>query len=235
MNPMTRACNIFSAVLLLMLGGAWQSTGCSLISIPPVEVSPDEVVFTGRVVEVVEHGQGSAALWGIRVMVVESILSPGRPAADYIVFPFVLSFDCSKNPVSKDWLLKEYPIGVSVWVVGNRFESDNSGRLWEAWEGSGSYMARNSTRPLATGRTIFDYQDNPNAFLAEFELRKDLLRLKGSRTPREKERILRRLAFYHGFKEQEDRFRYLVERHLEDKVAVDELMRFYTRKVRRDA
>ena len=147
MNPTTTACNIFSAVLLLMLRGAWQASGCSLIVIPPVEVDSDQAVFTGRVVEVVEHGQGDAALWGVRVTVLESILSPGGPAADYVVFPFVLSFDCSKNPVSKDWLLKEYPIGRSVWVVGSRLESDNSGRLWEAWEGSGSsLLSKNAWR-----------------------------------------------------------------------------------------
>jgi hypothetical protein len=235
MTPTTKACYIFSAVLLLMLRGAWQASGCSLISIPPVEVNPDEAVFSGRVVGMVEHGQGGPALWGIRVTVLESILSPGGLVEEYIVFPFFLGSDCSKSPVPKDWLQKEYPLGASVWVVGSRFESDDSGRLWETWEGSGSYIARNSTRPVATARTMFDYRDNPNALLAEFELRKDLLRLKQSRTPREKERILQRLAFYHGFKEHEDRFRYLVERHLEDKVAVAELMRFYTRKVRRGA
>lgn len=204
--------------------------------IPPIDVDPKEAVFTGRVVGVVQRSQdGVGPTWGLKVKVHESILPPHTLPNEYFVYPFWLGADCAKVPVDKSWLLKSYPIGSAVWVIGSHLETAQSEKELEVWEGGGSYMDMNVKPNHTTAKSIFVYGEESADLISVFELRKDFLRLNQSTTPQAKEAILRRIAFYRWFRVQEETFSRLVYHHLKDKILAEKVMHFYEQEVKGDA
>lgn len=85
---------------------------------PPIDVDPEEFVFIGTVTELTElsgQGSGKDPSVGVRVRVRESIHRPqwAKPSEEYIVHPFSLGADCSKNRYGKQWILKDYAPGTT--------------------------------------------------------------------------------------------------------------------------
>jgi hypothetical protein len=236
LHSIIKARYVAVAMLQLLALSSCEVSGCSLIPIPPIDVDPKEVAFTGRVVGIVQRSQdGVGPTWGLKVRVHESILPPHALSSEYFVYPFWLGTDCAKVPVDKSWLLKSYPVGSSVWVIGSHLEAAESEQELEVWEGTGGHMDMNVKPNRTTAKSVFVYERGSDDFISEFELRKDLLRLSQSPTPQAKEAILRRIAFYRWFRVQEEAFSRLVYHHLRDKILAERVMRFYEQEVKGDA
>ena len=223
-----------SLLLALSLFGLWsgRGSGCELIVEPPIDVDPEEFVFTGTVTELTElpvQGTERVPLVGVRVRVRESILRPqwAKASEEYVVHPFSLGIDCAKNRKGKQWILEDYAPGTEVWVIARKLNSGSDIDL-EVWEGDGAYMMPNPKPPTSAG-VVSDYRKIKASLLPEFELRKDLLRLHQSSNDRERERILMRLAFYPGYRWQgrEERFLALVNSHIKNRRSVERVLRVY--------
>ena len=220
---------IFSILGLLWPG---RGSGCDLIVKPPIDVDPEEFVFIGTVIELAESpGQGpeKEPNVSVRVRVRESILRPqwAKPSEKYVVHPYAVGIDCAKNHKSKQWILKDYKPGTEVWVIARKLDSGSDIDL-EVWECDGAYMMPNS-KPPTSARAVSDYRKIKDSVLPEFELRKDLLRLRRSSNDREREKILMRLAFYPGYRwqGQEARFEALVKSKIKDRKSVERVLRTY--------
>jgi hypothetical protein len=201
-----------------------------LITIPPIQVDPEELVFIGTVTELTElPGQEleGKPLVGVGVRVRESILRPrwAKPSEEYVVHLFHLGADCTKNRADKQWILEEYTPGTEVWVIARKLDSGSDIDL-EVWEGDGTYMMPNS-KPPTSARAVSDYRKIKDSVLPELELRKDLLRLRKASSDREREKILKRLAFYQGYRWYEERFLALLNANLKDKKSIERMVQFY--------
>ena len=197
---------------------------------PPIEVDPEEFVFTGTVTELVElpdQGPQVDSTVGVRVRVRESILRPrwAKPSGEYIVHLFSLGADCIKRRRGEQSILEDYAPGTEVWVIARKAGSGSDIDL-EVWEGDGAYMMPNP-KPPTSARAVSDYRKIKASLLPEFELRKDLLRLRQSSSDREREKILMRLAFYPDYRWREERFLALVNSNLKSRKSIEKVLRVY--------
>jgi len=230
----TKPALILTVFLLLLFGADW-SFGCTTISIPPVDIDPDEAVFTGKVTEIMSRAPSAPTgetIWGVRVTIEEAISLPSdaKDIKEYVVYLFALGPACTKVPMLKDWILAHYPPGTDVWVIGIRPTSTQAGEL-EVWEDRNGYLV-NQEIYHTNATSVFDYSNDEAGIHSAIELRKDLLRLLSSRTERGKVKILKRLAFHPDFKAVESRFVLLAERHLSKKASIREVTQFYQREVK---
>ena len=97
-----------------------------------------------------------------------------------------------------------------------------------------------NSRPPTSARAVSDYRKIKDSVLPEFELRKDLLRLRKASSDREREKILKRLAFYQGYRWYEERFLALLNANIKEKKSIERMLQFYrkrriTRSVKRTA
>jgi len=200
--------------------------GCSLYIKPISDFDPAHFVFIGEIVEVFDVDYGSQIIKsqiikykavGFKVKILENIYSP-KQAAYLEVFPLSLTPGCSL--VSETKRLREmFLVGSQVRIVAkeatmfkNQPVDDSIIRLETSIFNRGSF-SRNDLREnlRSSGKSFYEYGDflqmqrklpaedvliHSAHYLPEFELRKDLLRLKETKSEDEKTRILERLVFY---------------------------------------
>ncbi|HZH30664.1 MAG TPA: hypothetical protein VEY11_07860 [Pyrinomonadaceae bacterium] len=214
---------IFHILLACIIAPAI-SRGCSLAATPVKGFDPAEYIFTGEVVNIVgpfESKKFKGKTWGLKVKVDEAIYLPKTPAGYFEVFPYELGADCLTGGTSKEKLEKYYPVGTKIKVIAKEAKllpvSPSGGNIrLEDLPGSPGSVSRNNYedgRLMASARPVFDYKNyrqvtpadyvggfmpflDARVRLPEFELRKDLLRLRNAKTESEKFRILERLLYY---------------------------------------
>jgi hypothetical protein len=195
--------------------------GCSLITSPISDFDATHYIFIGEVIEVIEsvkyESQGiKADAVGLKIKVFENVYSP-KPASYFEVFPLRLTPSCGLMS-DKEEIRKHYPIGSQVRVVAKEatvFKNqpvNSIVRLETSIYNKGS-IARNDLNEnlRTTAKTVYDYKSfvekqgtivtedalfDSNDYLPVFELRKDLFRLKESKSEDERTKILERLVFY---------------------------------------
>lgn len=211
-------------VLLVSIIAPPTSWGCSL-AVPPVKgFDPGEYIFTGEVISIVgpfESKKFRGKAWGLKVKVEDAIYLPKAPASYFEVFPYELWADCLTAGTSKEELEKDYPVGSKIKVIAKEAKllpgmlSGGNIRLEDLPSSPGS-VSRNyyeDGRQMTSARPVFDYRNykevapadyvrdstpflNAHVRLPEFELRKDLLRLRNAKSEAERVKILERLLYY---------------------------------------
>lgn len=210
--------------LLVLLLQSNISFGCTLGLRPLRGFDRNEYIFIGEVVGIVgsfESGRFREKAWGLRIRVDDPVYLPRTPASYFEVIPYELWADCSTAGTSEEELIREFPIGSKVKVIAKEARllpsrlSDGNIRL-EILPGSLGSISRNyyeDGRLMSSSQSVFDYQayrrimpsDYTESFmpfldahvvLPEFELRKDLLRLRNARTEEGRVSILERLIYY---------------------------------------
>jgi hypothetical protein len=197
------------------------SARCTL-AIKPVEKFDDaEYVFTGRVAEIVGplRSKRSGLVWGLLVDVDEKVHAPSQLGARAEVFPFHLGADCSDVPWDKEELTHFFPAGTKVRVIAVRSPffkepaADGALRL-DAYLYDNGHVSWNELNgsQMTTGASVYDYaafkqpeeeetsENEPlldaRWSLPDFELRKDLLRLRRADAEAERMQIIERLVSY---------------------------------------
>ena len=200
------------------------SLGCTL-GVPPVKgFDPTEYVFTGEVTDIVgpfESAEFEGRAWGLKVKVDEAVYLPKTPRGSFEVFPYNLGADCSTVGVTKEELEKYYPVGSKVKVIaqearllkGRPGEGDMRLEIQPDSLGNVSRNYYEDGRTMTFAGSVFDYRSyrrvtvkdyvkdfmpflDAHGKLPEFELRKDLLRLRNARARDERLSILERLVYY---------------------------------------
>jgi hypothetical protein len=221
---MRRIIRFIYCILLACMIAPAISRGCSLPATPVKGFDPAEYIFTGVVIDIVgpfESKKFRGKAWGLKVKVDETIYLPKTPANYFEVFPYQLGVDCSTVGTSKVKLEKYYPVGAKIKVIAKEAKllpgkpGGGNIRLEDLPDSPGS-VSRNyyeDGRLMASARPVFDYKNYRQAApadyvsdfmpfldahvrLPEFELRKDLLRLRSAKSESEKFRILERLLYY---------------------------------------
>lgn len=200
------------------------SVGCSLGVLPLKGFDPAEYVFTGEVTGIVgpfESKKIKGRAWGLKVKVEEAVHLPKTPGGSFEVFPYKLWASCETAGTPGEELEKYFPVGSKVKVIAKAAEllpgEPGAGDLrLEILPGSLGDVTRNDYedgRPMTSARSVFDYRNykrvtpadyvkdfmpylDAHGALPEFELRKDLLRLRNARTRGEKLSVLERLVYY---------------------------------------
>lgn len=196
--------------------------GCTL-GIPPIsDFDPTHYIFIGEIVEVMENvkyqSQGiQDKAVGFKVKVTENIYAP-KQAAYFEVFPLSLTSSCGLMSDTKK-LRDQFSVGSKIRVVAKRAtvfndqSTENSVvRLETSIFNRGSFSRNDLSENLRSSATsIYDCSKfiqkertnsaedaliESNYYLPEFELRKDLLRLKESKAENDRTKILERLVFY---------------------------------------
>jgi len=179
-------------------------------------------IFIGEIVEVIKNvkyesrGVKGEAV-GFKVKVSENIYSQ-KQAAYFEVFPLHLTPSCGLSSYTKE-LLEQFSVGSRVRVVAkettvfkNSSGENSITRLDTSIYNHGSFSKNDVSANLQTSaKSIYDYSSftakqrktaaddalvASNYYLPEFELRKDLLRLKEAKSEDEKIKIVERLVFY---------------------------------------
>ena len=217
--------------------------GCAVITVPLLtKFDPAEYIFIGEVIGLAEsiesekfHGKAA----GLKVVVKDSLNLPRSQAKHFVIVPFELASDCKDQGRSEEELLRYFPVGSEVRVIAKESKyapsqmADGNIRLEVLPHNLGS-VARNYSplgRPITSIRSIYDYrtyeQGNPcgntekampdyegNMRLPDFEYRKDLKRLKNSRSQKARIEILERLT-YSSILDQE--FFEIMRQHLQNR------------------
>ena len=221
---------------------------CTLSTKPVEKFDDAEYVFTGRVAEVVGplRSKRSGEVWGLLVEVDERVHAPSQLGARAEVFPFHLGEDCSDVPWDKEELSRFFPAGTRVRVIAVKSKTfkdaaaDGAPRL-DAYLYDNGHVARNELggAPMTSAATVYDYaaferpeeeqtDENEPALesrwsLPEFELRKDLLRLRRADAGAERAQILERLAGYPSTYALN--FEKLARRYVKDEQAISGLLK----------
>lgn len=194
--------------------------GCKMKPTLATNFDSDHYIFIGEVVEVVgpvkfdSQGEKRDAV-GLKIKVSENVYLP-KSATYYEVFPLRLTASCGLMSDTKE-IRERYPIGSYVRVVAKestalKDQSENSAiRLETSVYNQGSIARNDLNEDLQTSaKAVYDYKSfverqrttaedslyDSNYYLPEFELRKDLLRLKEAKSEDERIEILERLVFY---------------------------------------
>ncbi|MCA1613171.1 MAG: hypothetical protein LC800_03235 [Acidobacteria bacterium] len=208
---------------LVTAAPAGGSRRCSL-SLKPIEkFDADEFVFTGKVAETVGplKSKRSGEVWGVLVDVDEKVHAPASLGARAEVFPYHLGADCSDVPWDKQELARFFPPGAKVRVIAVRSRvfkepaADGAVRL-DVYLYDRGDLARNALdgAQMTSASTVYEYADfkkpegeqtdeneplmDARWSLPEFELRKDLLRLRRADSEAARVQVLERLAAYPG-------------------------------------
>lgn len=221
---------------------------CTLATKPVEKFDDAEYVFTGRVAEVVGPlgSKRSGAVWGLLVDVDERVHEPSQLGARAEVFPFHLGADCSDVPWDREALTHFFPAGTRVRVIAVKSRAfkepaaDGALRL-DAYLYDNGHVARNELAGarMTSAAAVYDYaaferpgeeQTDANEpvlearwSLPEFELRKDLLRLRRAEAPAERAQILERLAGYPSAHALD--FEKIAHRHVKDDQALAGLLK----------
>ncbi len=195
--------------------------GCKLGINPTSDFDTTHYIFIGEVVEILEsvkyESQGIIAdAVGLKIKVSENVYSP-KPATYFEVFPLRLTASCGLRSDTKE-VREHYPVGSQVRVVAKEatvFKNQPANfivRLETSIYNRGSIARNDLNESLRTSaKTFYDYKGfverqrttavedalfDSNYYLPEFELRKDLFRLKETKSEDERTKILERLVFY---------------------------------------
>lgn len=196
--------------------------GCSLLISPTSDFDTTHYIFIGEIVEVLDNvnydsqGVKDKAV-GFKVKVSENIYSP-KQATYFEVFPLRLTPSCGLMSDTKK-MRELFSVGSQVRVVAkeatvfkNQPVESSTIRLETSIRNRGSFSRNDLSENLrTTAKTFYDYSSfvqkqgttaaedalvESNYYLLEFELEKDLLRLKESKSEDERTKILERLVFY---------------------------------------
>jgi hypothetical protein len=224
------------------------SARCTLAAKPLEKFDDAEYVFTGRVAEVVGplRSKRSGEVWGLLVDVDERVHAPSQLGARAEVFPFHLGADCSSVPWDREELTRFFPAGTRVRVIAVKSlafkepAADGAARL-DAYLYDNGHLYRNELggSQMTTAASVYDYaafkrpeeeQTDENEpvldarwSLPEFELRKDLLRLRQSNSGGERMQILERLVAYPS--EYAFKFEAVARRYVKDGQKLSELLK----------
>ena len=197
--------------------------GCFVTPTPITQFDTSQYVFIGEVMGIVgpfETKYVKRQAWGLVVKVQDKVFLPKEPSNKFEVFPFGLGADCGSVGISQEALLKNFPIGSKIRVIAREAvafkENVERGNIrleihpieLSGSGGTGS-ISRNDGDSTASVSSEYDYKsfsiENPfkmtpteESTLSQlsFELRKDLLRLKMSKSEKGGIEILKRLAYY---------------------------------------
>lgn len=195
--------------------------GCKLAINPTSDFDTAHYIFIGEVIDILEpvkyesEGMMAEAV-GLKIKASENIYFP-KQAAYFEVFPLRLTASCGLRSDMKQ-VREHYPVGSQVRVVAKEatvFKNQLANsiiRLETSIYNRGSIARNDLNERLKTSAKIFyDYKNfverqrttaaedalfDSNYYLPEFELRKDLFRLKETKSEDERTKILERLVFY---------------------------------------
>jgi hypothetical protein len=233
-------------ILAFIAGYAHTGLACSFITEPIVKFIPLEYVFFGEVVGFVGPIKSNRILrdaWGLKLKVTHGFHLPNKSGDYFEVYPLGLTNACEKTGTSQESLKSFYPFGSKVRVVGfeaTQFDSksaDGTIRL-SLTEMNGGLVARNDINDGfdSAVESVYDYkqdethtraaQDKASVFyyysrLGDFELRKDLIRLRDAKKESERYAILKRLSDYSYYRID---YAQLVKNHIQDKKLVNQLL-----------
>lgn len=188
------------------------SFGCSLTGKLLTDFDETEYVFIGEVLgytsPIEVKGLRTPAV-GLIVKVRENVYLPKTPKLNFELFPIELWADCSNAGSTLEGLKQRFPVNSEVRVVAKaakilpQLTDDKTIRLEErpAEIGSIALNVDEKGKQITTVAAVFDYRkykrdihdSGSEYFLPSFEIRKDLLRLRNSKTQAEKNSILDRL------------------------------------------
>jgi hypothetical protein len=220
MNPSTMIgiCLVTFSVLFPKV-----SLGCSLALDPISEFDSSQYVFIGEVLGIVGPFRSAASkahgeLRGIRVNLKDPVYLPRSPAVYFEVFPYKLTPWCGLEGWKNEELLRFYPTGSQIRVIAKEstlLESSVPGgnvRLEASIYNRGSIARDFPEKSLFTSTdSTYDYgkynerkrtsaDEEPlfysNSHLPDFELRKDLLRLRNAKTEKQRVQVLERIVNY---------------------------------------
>jgi hypothetical protein len=201
------------------------SFGCSLGLQPVRDFDRNEYIFIGEVIGIAgpfETRKFHPQAWGLKIKVTDPVNLPQSPASYFEVIPYELWADCTIKGSSEESLLQDFPTGSKVKIIARRSNllphKLNGGHIrLEILPGSLGSISRNytdeSSRPLTSSQSVFDYKAYRRIFpseyteaareslyaqsaLPEFEMRKDLQRLRNSTDQDQRIIILERLIYY---------------------------------------
>jgi hypothetical protein len=204
---------LFSSFCLVLIFLVNSSFGCTLAGKSLFDFDPTEYIFIGEVVgftQPVESAKLHGKAHGVIVKMKESVYLPEIPKTHFEVFPIQLRADCSEDGTPLEDLKKKFTIGSEVRVIAKEAEilpknlPDGNIRLEDrpAELGSIEINIDEKGKRMTSVDSVFDYksfkydmdEDSDSKYLLpNFEIRKDLLRLKKSKTQKERTEILERL------------------------------------------
>jgi hypothetical protein len=198
------------------------SFGCTLGLQPVRDFDRNEYIFIGEVIGLAgpfASHKFKPQAWGLKIKVDDPIYLPKTPASYFEIVPFESWSDCTTKGIEREDLIHDFPIGSKVKVIARAAKllpgklDDGNIRL-EITSGSLGSISRNDDagRSMTSSQSVFDYKayrgitvsdwdsNNPlhyaHSVLPEFELRKDLLRLRNAGDEAQRTMILERLVYY---------------------------------------
>ena len=242
---------VLIGILAFATSNSYAGPACSYITEPIVKFIPQEYVFLGEVVGFVGPIRSNDILrdaWGLRVRITHEFNLPNKSGEFLEVYPLGLTNACKFTGTSQEALKEFYPAQSKVRVVGvesSLFDSrstDGTIRL-ELTEMNGCLVARNDINDGfdTAAKTVYDYkkdkahtrsaQDKASVFyyysqLGDFELRKDLIRLRDAKKVSERYAILKRLSDYSYY---DIDYAQLVKNHVRNKRLVNQLLALQSR------
>ena len=186
--------------------------GCTLAGKPLSDFDETEYIFFGEVIgytkSVKSEKLGNYA-YGLVVKVKERVFLPKTPKTHFEIFPIKLWSDCSEGGTNIEELKKDFPLNSEIRVITKESEilpnlSDGNIRLEDRPREFGSIVLNydKNQKRMTSADSVFDYKSFkydineifPSKYLLpNFEIRKDLLRLKNSQSQNERINILSRL------------------------------------------
>ena len=221
---------------------------CTLAIAPLEKFDDAEYVFTGRVAEIVGplKSERAGQVWGLLVEVDEKIHAPSDLGARAEVFPFHLAPDCGDVPWRREELARFFPAGMKVRVIATRSQvfkepaADGAVRL-DAYLYNKGEVSRNELggSQMTSASAVYDYSSfkrpeeeetdesepliEARWSLPQFELRKDLLRLRDADAEAARLQILERLVAYPS--SYDFKFDAVARRYVKDEQALAELLK----------
>jgi hypothetical protein len=205
-----------NAVLTILFALAFSVqavVACSLAVKPLAEFDDTEYVFIGEVVGYtapVETTKFQGAAYGLIVKIKESVYLPKTPKQHFEIFPITLWADCSISGTKVEKLKKDFPVKAEIRVIAKEANllpvlANGNVRLEDRPGERGSIVLNNDPTAATSANSVFDYksyrhdidEDSTSKYLLPvFEARKDLLRLKNSKTQAAKNEILARFLYF---------------------------------------
>lgn len=241
------------ALMCVLIGQLFNSTFvCSYSTEPIIKFTPDKYIFLGEVtgfIGPVKSTKVVGRFWGVKVKIVDALNVP-KSTIDFVeIYSFGLTNSCRLIGASRNELMKFYPIGSKVRVVGSEStiiepvsstSKDGTIRL-EVTEYNYGLIARNDLDEGfdVSAQSYYDYErdkfqtkaskDKASIYyyystVGDFELWKDLIRLHRTENESARFEILKRLSKYH-LKGYTVDYSQLVKNYLNSRAMIDELLK----------
>lgn len=221
---MKLAIKIFFCSLMLFVMQTGVSVGCQF-GLPVVrDFNRNEYIFIGEVIGLAgpfESHKFSPQAWGLKIKVIDPINLPKTTASYFEVIPYDSWSDCTTAGTSEEDIIRDFPTGSKVKVIAERAKLlsnklDGGNIRLEILPDSLGSISRNyydDGRALTSSQSVFDYKAYRRIFasdswngsdqslyaqraLPEFEMRKDLLRLRNALNEEQRISILEKLIYY---------------------------------------